>query len=610
MSDDIDAEFEIALGDVVEVGGGRRLEVAAVEERVLAAVPGARECVVVSARLRGHVLTDALLLVPDGVDADVDHESVVRAALGGSEAIAIRRVLRKDADRFWAEPDDGGSAADGGRTAEDRKALVRLRHVAEMAGARLPGGGPDADPVPVAGARVRVEFAGDGAGTAELAWGQREIWLAMTNQRNWLPLGGWKALEPGTTVEDVAGELAYLHTRFPSMRTKLRFGPDGWPKQEVSASGWTDLEIFDVDDDAGAEAVDELAAAVEIHYQHLPYDLRNQWPVRMGAIRQGGAAVRMIVIMNHLALDGGGGQIMLRDVAARATEPPSGLQQLELARWQQSPAGRRQSDRAMRYFDTILRTMPVPTFPPSDDPRGPRWWRADFVSPALRLALPALSARTGADQARVMLAAWAVAVARVTGVTPVVLRPVVDNRFRRHLADVVCHTAQAGLLALDVADTTVEDVVERAGQATLTAFKHAYYDPKQLLDLLEQVGRERGAELDIASFINDRRATPPATARTGSEVPTAADFAAARAAGSFQWDGTRNDPVERLFIHIDDVPDAIKLSIEADTQALSPARIEQIAYMIEEVAVEAALHPGLDTGVRRAAASGGARLLT
>ncbi|OLE26156.1 MAG: hypothetical protein AUG49_08870 [Catenulispora sp. 13_1_20CM_3_70_7] len=473
--------------------------------------------------------------------------------------------------------------------------------MADMAGARLPGAEPVADPVPVPSERIRVEFAGEGAGTAELTWGQSEIWLAMTSQRNWLALGGSKVLEPGTTVEDVIDELAYLHSRFPSMRTRFRFGPDGWPHQELSASGWTELEVFDIDESADAAAVDRLTAAIDTQYQHVPFDLRIDWPVRMGVVRQGGAAVRMIVIMHHLALDGGGGEIMLRDVAVRSTKPPSGLQQLELARWQQSAEGQRQSERCLRHFGDIMRTMPTPTFPSSDDPRSPRWWRAELVSPALRLALRTLSVRTSGDQTRVMLAVYAIALARVTGVTPVVLRSVVDNRFRRQLADVVCHAAQGALLAVDVADTTVEEVVRRAGQAALTAFKYAYYDPKQVLELLERIGGERGALLDISSFINDRRSTAPGAAPDGpGPAPTAEDFAAARAAGSFRWAGTRNDPVERLFIHIDDAPDAIMLSIEADTHALSPAQIEQLARTIEEVAVQAALNPGLDTGVRSA----------
>ena len=557
-----------------------RLPSASAEKRIREALPQVRDCVVVAARLEGRVQTDVLLILHDGADPVADHEPGVRAALDASEAETIRRVFVIGVDRAF--PYDG---------VEDREALARW-HLAELLGARLPGLGSGADPVPVAAERLRVGFAGAGTGIAEITWGQREIWQAMTRQGTWLPLGGWKPLEPGTTVADIADELAYLHGRFPSMRTRLHFDAEGRPRQVLEAEGWTELEIFDAPD--GEEAADELAAAVDAHYQRAPFDLRTEWPVRMAVVRQGGVATRMVVIMHHLALDGGGAEIMMRDVAMRATEPPAGVQQLELAQWQRSEAGRKYSERAMRHARHILRTMPVPTFPPSADPRRPPWWSAEFESCALRRALAALAERTGADASRVMVAVYAVALARITGVNPVLMRPVVGNRFRRQLADVVCHASQAGVVLLDVADGTVEDVIDRTGPISMIALKHSYYDPEQLDELVRTIGRERGAELDIASFVNDRRA--PATSET---LPawTADDYAKARTSSGFRWSGRHSDPVERMFVHIDDAPDAVRLSIAADTRALAPDQIERLAHSIEEIAVGAALQPGLDSGV-------------
>ena len=192
-------------------------------------------------------------------------------------------------------------------------------------------------------------------------------------------------------------------------------------------------------------------------------------------------------------------------------------------------------------------------------------------------------------------------------------RPVIGNRFRQHYADVVCHAAQGGLVLFDVADRTVEDVIDRAGPTAMNVFKHSYFDPKRLNELTEQIGRERGAELDIASFLNDRRASPTASqcpakredaadSAKRTDPVTAEDFATARAASRFAWSSRRNDPVERLFLHVDEGPDAITLSIEADTRGLSPAQIEQLVREIEQVAVEAALHPGMSTGVTRTGA--------
>ncbi|NUR63593.1 MAG: hypothetical protein HOV87_33770 [Catenulispora sp.] len=550
------------------------------EKRIVEALPQVSACVVVSARLEGRVKTDVLLQLHADVDQHADYEPAVRAALDDAEAETLRRVFVIGLERDFPEGSPG-----------DRDALARW-HYAELLGARLLGGGPGVDRVPVATERVPVDFAGPGSGEGELSWGQREIWQAMTRQGNWLPLGGVKPLDPGTTVQDIADELAYVYGRFPSMRTRLRFDERARPYQVLFAEGRTHLEVFDAAD--GDAAADELATAVAAHYERHPYDMRAEWPVRMAVVRQGGAATRMVVMMHHLALDGGGAETMLRDVAERATEPPTGLQQLELAAWQYSPAGRRQTDRAMRYFGELLRAMPVPTFPASADPRRPPWWTAEYSSPALPSALALLAARTGADLARVTTAGYAIALARVTGVNPVLLRPVIGNRFRRQLADVVCHASQAAFVLLDTRGT-VEDVIERTGPASMNALKHSFYDPEQLDELVRRIGEERGAKLDVASFVNYRRVAP-ATPEPVS-APTREEFAAQCAASVFRWAGQRNDPVERLFINFDDAPGAVRITIEADTRALAPAQIERVARGIEEVAVEAALQEGLDTGV-------------
>ena len=575
----------------VELDDGQWLDPAAVEERILAVAPQVRDCLVASARLRGRVQTDVLLALRGGVDPDDDHEGAIRGAFSDAQAATIRRVLVIGADRELAPEALGGD-----------RVLTWVRQVLEMAGARLPGLGADPEPVPVAGERVPVDFAGDGEGVGELTWGQHEIWQSMTRQGNWLPLGGGRVLDAGSTVEAIADELAYLHGRFPSMRTFLRFDAQGNPRQELYPSGSTHLEVFDAP--PGAQAADELAAAIAAHYSHRPYDLRSEWPVRMGVVRQGGEATRMAVVMHHLALDGGGAEVMMRDVAVRASAPPSGLQQLEQTLWQTSPAGRRHNDRTLRHFADVLRAMPIPTFPPSSDPRRPRYWSAEFCSPALRPALAALGERTGAEPARVLYAVYAIALARVTGVHPVLFRPVIGNRFRHQLADVACHAAQAGLVLLDVADATVEDVIERAGPAARNVFKHSYFDPKRLNELVEQIGRERGAELDIASFFNDRRGTPAAAPKPDGPV-TAEDYAAARAAGRFEWIKRRNDPVERLFLHVDDGPDdTVLLTVEADTRGMSPAQIEQLVREIEQVAVEAALRVDVSTGISKVSSAG------
>src|SRR5260221_205049 len=131
--------------------------------------------------------------------------------------------------------------------------------------------------LPVPTECVPVAFDGQGSGSGPLTWGQTEIWLTMT-QKGWLCLGGTLPLEPGTTVEAVAEELRFMVSRFPSMRTRLRFDGGGLPSQVLSASGETVLEVYDAEGEDGAR---ELAATGDVHYRTASRDFENKWPVRM-----------------------------------------------------------------------------------------------------------------------------------------------------------------------------------------------------------------------------------------------------------------------------------------------------------------------------------------
>jgi hypothetical protein len=143
---------------------------------------------------------------------------------------------------------------------------------------------------------------------------------------------------------------------------------------------------------------------------------------------------------------------------------------------------------------------------------------------------------------------------------------------------------------VDVADATVGELVERVRRAVVNALKHGYYDPEQLGRLIDRVAAERGADPDIKSFFNDRRADRAMAARE-SAPPTPETLRAVLGRGRLRWTTRRNVPVERLFAQIEDVPDAVKLGIEADTRALAPAQLEALARGVEEAAVRAVLEP-------------------
>ncbi|MET7395148.1 condensation domain-containing protein [Dactylosporangium sp. NPDC005572] len=433
--------------------------------------------------------------------------------------------------------------------------------------------------------QIIVAFEGEGSGVDDLSWGQLDLWMAMRRQNSWLPMGGATPLPAGTSLNDVVESLRYLMSRYQPMRTRLRFDADGRPSQVVSSSGETALDVVDAGDDDPAE----VAEAMRQRYEETDYDFVTQWPLRMGVVLRAGLPTHLVIIMCHLVADGSGAALMIAELDAREAAPVKGMQPLEQARWQRSPAGVRQNEAALRYWERLLRTIPVRRFAGSDDRRQPRHWRGEFRSPALHLATQAIADRAGMDATPVLMAVYGVALHRMTGINPVVFRPTVNNRFRAGLADVVCTVAESGLCALDVAGVPFAEALARTRRAAMTAYKHAYFHPVQLDDLIASVARDRGPDFDLGCFYNDRRINT----RAGSSgpAPTPAQIREALAGGrtTFRWTIQQDDPFERLFVHIDDVPDTIQITVFMDTHFVSPGDAEAFLYGMEEIAVEAAL---------------------
>ncbi len=431
--------------------------------------------------------------------------------------------------------------------------------------------------------RVVVAFHGEGAGDEELAWGQSELFRAMTRQESWFPIGGVRPLDAATTVEDITAELAYLVGRYQTMRTRLRFPAGGRPRQTVHDRGEIVLEVVD----AGESDPDEAAQQLRLRYETTPYDFAGEWPVRMGVIRKDGALTHQVSIMCHLVTDAFGGAVMLREVGAGETAPPTGRSSLDQARWQRSPAGTRTNEAALRHWEGALRALTPPRHV-SADPRSPRHWQGEFASPAMHEAVRAIAARVQVDTGPIVLALYAIASARVTGDHPVVTRPVVGNRFRPGLAGVVANIAQNSICLLDVAGA-VDEAIERVRRTAVVAFKHAYFDPIALDELAARVSEDRGTDVDVRCFFSDRR-LPTSTTAPGPD-PTPASVRAARSLTTLEWVSKQDNPLETFMLYVENVPDTLRFTVFVDTHYLSPDEMEAVFRAMEDVAVAAAFDP-------------------
>jgi hypothetical protein len=411
-------------------------------------------------------------------------------------------------------------------------------------------------------------------------------------QDGWLPIGAVLPLPAGTTVPDAVADLQFAMGSYPSMRTRLRFDPDG-PRQVVSEAGEVGLEVVEAPADADPA---EVAERVRKRYWDRDYDFVSEWPVRMAVVRHRGVLTHRVWVMCHLVTDGAGSLIILRELAARdATGSRAARSALEQAGWQRSPAGRRVCESALRYWGSVLRGVPAGRFPGRAEAPSPRYWQARFDSPATGLALRVCSARTGLESSSLLLGFFVVALARVTGERLVVFQPDVSNRFRPGLAGTVSPVVQFGLCRVEVPDATIDEAVALARARAMTAYKYAYYDPARLADLRAAVGRERGEAVDPGCLFNDRRFTP--RDRSG-RPPTPGQVRAAVPRGRFEWTH-RQDPVElpHLAVSVNDVPDPISMTVTCDIHYVSPELVEACVRGVEEVAVAAALDPAARTGV-------------
>jgi Condensation domain len=437
--------------------------------------------------------------------------------------------------------------------------------------------------------QILVPFEGGDAGTADLTWGQWDIWPRMRFQKASFSVGGWIPLPGGTTVGGVAGDLRFLMCRYPALRTRLAFTADGRPQQVVAPAGEVRLEIVD----AGAADPAQVAADLHRRWDACVFDETREWPVRWAVVVSGGAVTHQVAVVSHLVVDGPSMVTMLQDLAARdpvsgeAAGPVTSLQPLALARWQATPAGKRKSDAALRHWERLLRAIPARRFAGSPDPRQPPYWQLTYDSPASHLASRLLAARTGTSPSTVLLAAFAIVIARVTGISPAVVQVVVNNRFRREIAGTVSPLCLHVPCVIDVAAASFDEVVSRAWQRAIGAYRLSYYDPRQRDELIARISRERGEKIDLECFVNDRRALDPL--EPGGDLPTPAQVRAALERSTLTWGWRKTIPGQNLFMHVNNVPDTVNYYLSANTRYLSPADMEACLRGLEAVLVEAAL---------------------
>src|SRR5262245_56062430 len=169
--------------------------------------------------------------------------------------------------------------------------------------------------------RIPVHFAGPGAGTAPLTWGQKAI-LKDMRETGWTHNVSWAPrLMPTIAVEDVAEQLRVLMTVHPALRMQMGHDADGRPCQVVAESGEMALEIYDVADDDDPEQVSHDLWLTRLL---TPFDFERDWAMQMAVVRHRGVPLSRPLTLHHLVADGGAFTLLIDELhAVKAGQAPA-----------------------------------------------------------------------------------------------------------------------------------------------------------------------------------------------------------------------------------------------------------------------------------------------
>jgi Condensation domain len=451
--------------------------------------------------------------------------------------------------------------------------------------------------------KMAVRFAGAEAATEPLTWGQKAILQDMQESGNQFSMQGRINLPVGGTLEDAAARVNGMLVRHASLRMRLSSGHDGHPCQQVAGSGQFDLDIATFPDDADRADVARYRDHLWTNWPLERFDFHRDWPLRVAVLRHRGACLHLVWVMSHLAADGGGILLLLADLLSDETgtaKDPRHPSVLDIARSEQTSKLRQLSSRTMRHWESQLLHIPPQTFGAAAGQNiqaGQRYSQARFSSAAAFLAMLAISRRTGTDASRVTLAVIATAIGRATGLSPLTIKVMVNNRFRPGMAAVIAPIAQNSVVTVDVASTSIDDVLAQTRAAALTAGMRAYYDPDDLSEVTARLDAERGYPARITCRVNDQRAMIMRSDAEADLEVTPEQVSRRLEETSLTWLGHRENMHEQVLILIENRPDVVSLHMMWDLSCLTNDQVEALLRSVEEVAVEAAFDPDAPTKV-------------
>ncbi|MFI6499685.1 condensation domain-containing protein [Nonomuraea typhae] len=409
--------------------------------------------------------------------------------------------------------------------------------------------------------------------TAKLCWGQRYMWLRFHQ----LPPGHRHethvvlrlGVYEGVTVADCRATLTYLARRHEALRTTFHLDGDGDPYQRVHPPGPVPATEVTTERDGTpppAEVIEELSTR--------PFDLENEWPIRLCVITAGGVPKQMVVVLNHLAVDVWTIEALKRELrmqrAAYAGRRPAALkpvrhQPVDLARYEASAEAAVTAARAVAHWENEIAQLPYDLFATRRGrPSDPVARHATLISPALLAASRELAARHRVFPSLIHLTAYTAMMAAYTGSETVGHLSFVGNRDAHPYGDVLTCMFSPTLVRVDCSgDPAFRDLLARVSAAFATAREHAYLPYDEVVELLSREGSRRAHPVRLATEFNfikqaAREYKGARTAFTSNPAPES-------------WARTGTD----AYVRVDEWRDAVAVSLHAASAVMDGAAVER-----------------------------------
>lgn len=297
-------------------------------------------------------------------------------------------------------------------------------------------------------------------------------------------------------LDALRGSLADLSQRHEILRTAL-VTRDGVPV--LSITGQTlnvvveDLRTWP-EADRDAEAQRRIQAEAQ-----QPFDLEKGPLIRARLLRLADDVQALVVTLHHVVSDGWSIGIFAQDWTALyqarhrgtvATLPDLPVQYADYAAWQRQWLQGAELERQVAYWRTQLAGAPALLELPTDHPR-PAVQGYRGASLPLTLAAPtvaalrALGERSGASLYMVLLAAYAILLARYSGQTDILIGSPTANRGRREIEPLIGFFANTLVLRVPVvAEQSFQQLLADVRRTALDAYAHQEIPFERLVEVL------------------------------------------------------------------------------------------------------------------------------